>query len=143
MKRRPIGVSGNRPALYLSEAHSPRGLQMQRSERLKKPSGGLSLQGVNGLIPDHCHHANVQYQCNIWPGMNLGINLTRVVCYWTPPDVGTQWPDNRRGILWSSASLSTTAENYTSYCTMEDCNKVQKILKKNQEPIIYCDAPAS
>ena len=66
-------------------------------------------------------------QCNIWPGMNLGLNLTGVVCYWTPPDVGTQLPDNRRGILWSSASLSTTAENYTSYCTMEDCNKVQKI----------------
>ena len=59
MKSRPIGVSGNRPALHLSGAHPPGGLQMQRRERLKRPSGGLSLQGVGDLDPNRCRHATV------------------------------------------------------------------------------------
>ena len=43
-------------------------------------------------------------QSNIWPGANLGLILTGVLCYCTLPDMGTQWPDNRRGIVWPSVT---------------------------------------
>ena len=42
-------------------------------------------------------------KCNVCPGTNLGFNLTGVACYCTLPDMGTQWPDNRRGSVWPSA----------------------------------------
>ena len=59
-------------------------------ESLKRPSGRLSLQRVGfktQLPPRYCGPCATK--CNVWPGANLGFNLTRVACYCTLPDMGT------------------------------------------------------
>ena len=52
--------------------------------------------------------------CNVWPGANLGFNITGVACYCTLPDMGTQWPDNKRGSVWPSVTTSSPFTIQTS-----------------------------
>ena len=52
------------------------------------------------LVWTMCH----QVQC-LARGELFGFNLTGVVCYYTLPDVGTQWPDTRRGSVLPSGGV--------------------------------------
>ena len=88
-------------------------------ESLKRQSGRLSLQGVRDLDPNRCRHISVDIvpPVHIWPGANLGFNLTGVVCYCTLPDVGTQWHHTSGGIVAPGVTTFSPIPNQTSWPT--------------------------